>query len=50
MFDIFNEISILDIYRFVPDITEMHDFGMNKNDFYLIMKKYKTSLKEWRLK
>lgn len=46
--DIFTEIACLEEFRLERCITDLYDYGVDENDYYIIMKRYPTSLKEWR--
>lgn len=47
--DIFSEIACLEEFRLDDCVTDLYDYGMDEHAFYIVMKRYKTSLKEWRL-
>jgi serine/threonine protein kinase len=46
--DIFSEITCLEYFRLQPNITTLYDYGIHKGQYYIVMKKYKGSLKKWR--
>ena len=46
--DIFTEILILEHFRGDPDACRLFDFGLDHENFWLTMKRYTGSLKEWR--
>ena len=46
--DLFSEITCLEYFRLQPNITTLYDYGIHKGQYYIVMKKYKTSLKRWR--
>ena len=48
--DIFDEILILDKFKFDSRISRTFDFGTDDEYFWITMKKYKCSLKNWRQK
>lgn len=48
--DIFSEILIMDQFKGDPRICRMYDFGVDDEFYYIIMKEYKCSLKNWREK
>jgi len=48
--DIFTEILILDKWKNDERICKLIDFGTDNNSFWIVMKRYKTSLKSWRSK
>ncbi len=40
----------MESFKFFPQITQIYEFGVKKGDYYVTMKKYRISLKEWRNK
>lgn len=46
--DIFTEIACLEEFRLERYITDLYDYGVDENDYYIVMKHYSTSLKAWR--
>ena len=46
--DIFSEITCLEYFRLQPNITTLFDYGIHKGQYYIVMKRYKSSLKKWR--
>ena len=48
--DIFDEILILDKFKEDSRISHMFDYGTDDEYYWIIMKKYKCSLKNWRQK
>jgi len=48
--DIFTEILILDRFKKDSRISHTYDFGTDDEYYWIIMKRYKCSLKEWRRK
>ncbi|PRP83232.1 hypothetical protein PROFUN_09444 [Planoprotostelium fungivorum] len=50
LFDIFTEVSILDKYKQDPRGCFLYDFGVDQENYWLVMKLYRMNLKEWRLK
>ncbi|KAG2387299.1 hypothetical protein C9374_001631 [Naegleria lovaniensis] len=50
LYTIFNEILIMEKFKADPRICRMYDYGVTKDNYYIVMKEYKTSLKTWRLK
>jgi len=46
--DIFSEITCLEYFRLQPNITTMYDYGIHKGQYYIVMKRYRSSLKAWR--
>ena len=43
--DIFTEIACLEEFRMERCVTDLYDYGLDDNDYYIVMKMYKTSLK-----
>ena len=48
--DIFTEIASLEEFRLERCVTDLYDYGLDENDYYIVMKKYPLSLKDWREK
>jgi serine/threonine protein kinase len=48
LFDIFTEITALETFRLEGCVTHLFDYGVDNDSYYIIMKKYQMSLKEWR--
>ncbi len=48
--DIFSEIASLQEFRGESCATTLHDYGVDDNNYYIVMKKYTCSLREWRSK
>lgn len=48
--DIFTEITCLEEFRLENSVTELYDYGVTKTDYIIIMKRYPSSLKQWRVK
>lgn len=46
--DIFTEILILDKHKLDPRCCHLYDYGVDGESYWIIMKSYKCSLKEWR--
>lgn len=46
--DIYGEIAIMDQYKDCPGICQMLDYGLTDDAFWIVMKKYRCSLAEWR--
>ena len=46
--DIFTEITCLEEFRSVKCVTDLYDYGVDESSYYIIMKRYSGSLKEWR--
>ena len=50
LYDMFTEILILDRHRNDPRNCHLYDFGVDGENYWIIMKLYKSSLKTWRHK
>ena len=50
LFDIFNEISVLDHFRLQSSVTKLLDFGASESDYFIILAKYPYTLKAFRNK
>lgn len=48
--DIFTEIASLEEFRLERCVTDLYDYGLDENDYYIVMKRYPICLKEWREK
>lgn len=48
--DIFTEITCLEEFRLEPCVTDLFDYGVDGTSYYIVMKKYSGSLREWRLR
>lgn len=48
--DIFTEILVLDKWKSDERICKLIDYGVDEENYWIVMKKYTMSLKEWRLK
>ena len=48
--DIFSEISCLEYFRLKRSVVTQYDFGVNRNDYFIVMKKFPMSLSIWRKK
>lgn len=48
--DIFTEITCLEEFRLESCVTDLYDYGVDGTSYYIVMKKYAGSLREWRLK
>lgn len=46
--DIYGEIAIMDQYQGCPGICQMLDYGLTDDAFWIVMKKYRCSLADWR--
>ena len=47
---IFDEVLILDKFKLDPRISHVYDYGTDDDYYWIVMKKYKCSLKHWRKK
>ncbi len=50
LFDLFTETFIMDKFRNDYRSCHLYDFGVDGENYWLIMKLYKCSLKTWRVK
>jgi serine/threonine protein kinase len=50
LFDIFTEITALETFRMEGCVTHLFDYGVDSEYYYIVMKRYQMSLKDWRLK
>ncbi|KAH3742472.1 protein kinase [Pelomyxa schiedti] len=48
--DIFMEVLTLYRFKFDPRICHLYDYGVDGENYWLVMRAYKTSLKTWRHK
>jgi protein-tyrosine phosphatase len=48
--DVFTEILVMDLFKGDPRICRMYDYGVDDDQYYIIMKEYRTSLRTWREK
>lgn len=48
--DIFTEITCLEEFRLEPCVTDLFDYGVDKTSYYIVMKRYAGSIKDWRVK
>ena len=48
--DIFTEITCLEEFRLEPCVTDLFDYGVDEGSYYIVMKRYTGSLRDWRLK
>lgn len=48
--DIFTEILVLDAYKDDKRICKLYDYGVSEEHYWVIMRFYRCSLKEWRLR
>lgn len=46
--DSFNEIFIMEKHSNSPFICKMYDFGVDKDNLYIVLEKYDMSLRNWR--
>lgn len=42
--DIFTEIAALEEFRIDRYVTDLYDYGVDENEYYIVMKKYPMSL------
>lgn len=48
LYNIFNEILIMEKFKGDSRICRLYDYGLDKDYYYIVMKEYKCSLKKWR--
>ena len=48
LFEVFTEVSILDLCRGDRRVTQLIDFGCTVSSYYIVMEYYPTTLKAWR--
>lgn len=48
LFDIFTEITALETFRMENCVTQLFDYGVDNESYYIVMKRYQMSLKQWR--
>ena len=50
--DVFGEVGIMERYKGVPSICQLIDYGLSSGGeaYWIVMKRYRCSLSEWRLK
>ena len=46
----FTEIGIMQRLRHLQGVCQLQDYGIDQNSIYLVMTRYRTSLRDWRLK
>ena len=49
LFDLFNEVLILDKFRHEGGICRLYDYGVDAENYYIVMKMYRCNLRQWRL-
>ena len=49
LFDIFTEITALESFRLEGCVTQLYDYGVDHESYYIVMKRYPNSLRQWRL-
>ena len=49
LYDIFTEVSALNILKTESYVSKIYDFGISQNQYFILMKKYSCSLRHWRL-
>jgi serine/threonine protein kinase len=47
--DIFTEITVLEELRLERCVSDLYDYGVDGNSYYIVMKRYACSLRQWRL-
>lgn len=48
LYGIFTEITCLEELRLEQCICDLYDYGVKNNSYYIVMKRYNCSLREWR--
>ncbi|GAQ90638.1 hypothetical protein KFL_006660010, partial [Klebsormidium nitens] len=48
--DLYSEVAILEKLKGDPSACQLYDYGVDENCYYLVLKHYPCSLKEWRLR
>ena len=43
--DIFTEITCLEELRLEPSVSDLYDYGVDSNSYYIVMKRYSCSLR-----
>lgn len=46
--DLFSEVTILEHFADQPCICQIHDYGIDGDSFYLVLRHYRASLRQWR--
>lgn len=46
--EIFNEILVMEKFKANPRVCRMYDYGVDNDNYYIVMREYKTSLRNWR--
>jgi len=49
LYDIFTEITALESFRLEGCVTQLYDYGVDKESYYIVMKLYPNSLRQWRI-
>jgi len=47
--DIFTEITCLEELRMEQCVSALYDYGVDGSHYYIVMKRYQSSLRQWRL-
>ena len=48
--DIFTEITCLEAFWLEKCVTDVYDYGVDEENYYIVMRRYAESLWNWRLK
>jgi serine/threonine protein kinase len=48
LFEVFTEVSILELCKDDRRVTQLHDYGCSSDTYYIVMEYYPTTLKAWR--
>ena len=49
LFDIFTEVTALETFRLQNCVTQLFDYGCDEESYYIVMKRFQISVKNWRL-
>ena len=51
LYDVFSEVHVatVDAFKNNPSVVDVYDYGVDSIGYHLVMKRYKHSLKEWRV-
>lgn len=47
--DIFTEIAVLEELRLERGVSELYDYGVDSDNYFIVMREYACSLRDWRL-
>lgn len=49
LYDVYTEVAIMEQLRFCEGVCRIVDYGVSKESYWLVMKHYPLSLKQWRI-